>query len=139
VTNSPNISTIVLRNSPGGDIPTGYRLGELFRLQGLRTALSGFCYSSCSRMFLGGKTRYFTDDYPAIYTRVGFHGHYDTTSGHLLPQQVQRYRLKAWIIKYCDGKADPALVERRMPDGNASTSSATRSDLIATRGTANGI
>jgi hypothetical protein len=44
VTNSPNISTIVLRNSPGGDISTGYRLGELFRLQGLRTALSGFCY-----------------------------------------------------------------------------------------------
>jgi hypothetical protein len=44
VTNSPNIRTIVLRNSHGGDIPTGYRLGELFRLQGLRTALSGFCY-----------------------------------------------------------------------------------------------
>jgi hypothetical protein len=36
VTNSPNISTIVLRNSPGGDIPTGYRLGELFRLEGPR-------------------------------------------------------------------------------------------------------
>jgi hypothetical protein len=112
LSNSSSVNTIVLRNSPGGNIATGYRLGELFRLRGLRTALSGFCYSSCSRMFLGGKTRYFTDDYPAIYTHVGFHGHYDPKSGHLLPQQVQRYGLKAWIIKYSDGKADPALVER---------------------------
>jgi hypothetical protein len=110
LSNSSSVNTIVLRNSPGGNIATGYRLGELFRLRGLRTALSGFCYSSCSRMFLGGKTRYFTDDYPAIYTHVGFHGHYDPKSGHLLPQQVQRYGLKAWIIKYSDGKADPACV-----------------------------
>jgi hypothetical protein len=27
-------------------------------------------------MFLGGRTRSFTDDYPAEYTHIGFHGHY---------------------------------------------------------------
>jgi hypothetical protein len=108
----PKVDTIVLRNSPGGDIPSGYRLGELFRERSLRTLVSGFCYSSCSRMFLGGKARYFTDDYPPIYTNLGFHGHYDLSNGHLLPQMVAQFHLKEWLIKYSDGKADPALIDR---------------------------
>src|SRR5262249_37666264 len=80
------IDTAVLRNSPGGHAPTGYRTGELFRAKGLATAVSGYCYSSCSRMFLGGKSRHFTDDYPPEYTHVGFHGHYDD-NGRLLPNE----------------------------------------------------
>jgi putative transposase len=28
---APGVDTIILRNSPGGDAPTGYRVGELFR------------------------------------------------------------------------------------------------------------
>jgi hypothetical protein len=109
--NAPEIDTVILRNSPGGHILTGYRLGALFRARGLKTAVSGFCFSSCSRMFLGGKQRYFTDDYPPQYTHVGFHGHYDNR-GDLSPRQVESFHLKDWIIKYSDGKADPALVER---------------------------
>lgn len=106
----PEITTVILRNSPGGDIPTGYALGEMFRRKGLRTAVSGYCYSSCSRMFLGGRTRLFTNDFPADYTNVGFHGHYDR-EGLLNTAAVQRFGLKDWIIKYSDGKADPELVE----------------------------
>lgn len=105
------IDTVILRNSPGGNVPTGYRMGELFRAKGLQTAVSGHCNSSCSRMFLGGKRRFFTDDFPPEYTFVGFHGHYDD-QGHLLAKEVQTYGLKDWIIKHSDGKADPALVER---------------------------
>jgi hypothetical protein len=108
----PKVDTIVLRNSPGGDVPSGYQLGELFREKGLRTFVSGYCYSSCSRMFLGGKTRYFTDDFPPAYTNVGFHGHYDMTSGRLAPQLVAQFHLKDWLIKYSDGKADTALIDR---------------------------
>ena len=60
---APGIDTVILRNSGGGDAPAGYQVGQLFRERGLRTAVSGYCYSSCSRMFLGGSTRFFTDDY----------------------------------------------------------------------------
>jgi hypothetical protein len=84
---SGHIATVVLRNSPGGDAPTGYRTGELFREKRLRTAVSGYCYSSCSRMFLGGEERLFTDDFPMERTNVGFHGHYDH-DGRLLPELV---------------------------------------------------
>ena len=107
---NPQIKTIILRNSPGGDAPTGYRLGELFRQQSLQTAVSGYCYSSCSRLFLGGKERYFTDDYPPEFTQIGFHGHYDY--GVLNAAAVNALHLKDWIIRYSDGKADQALVER---------------------------
>jgi hypothetical protein len=107
----PQIKIVILRNSPGGDAPTGYHLGELFRKMSLQTAVSGFCYSSCSRLYLGGRERYFTDDYPAEYTQIGFHGHYDR-NGDLNAALVAELHLKDWIIRYSDGKAEPALVER---------------------------
>eukprot|EP01030_Chromulinospumella_sphaerica_P022441 gene22441-22421_t len=72
----PKMDLVILRNSHGGDAWTGYRIGELLRDAGVTTAVSGYCISSCSRMFLGGKQRLFTDDYPADRTYVGFHGHY---------------------------------------------------------------
>jgi len=109
--NSPKIDTVILRNSPGGDAPAGYQTGQLLRERGLRTAVSGYCYSSCSRMFLGGRTRYFTDDYPADHTHIGFHGHY-RADGHLNAALMGQYGLRDWIIKYSDGKADGNLVER---------------------------
>jgi hypothetical protein len=111
LTQSPEITTVILRDSHGGDVPSGYRVGELFRARNIRTAVSGFCNSSCSRMFLGGKVRVFTDDMPPEMTDVGFHGHYHT-GGSLNRIEVMSLGLKDWIIRYSDGKADPALVER---------------------------
>jgi hypothetical protein len=112
---NPDIRIAILRNSPGGHIRTGYAVGDLFRQMGLRTAVSGYCYSSCSRMFLGGKERFFTDDYPSGMTHVGFHGHYRTDGpqrGRLDSQRVRDFGLKDWIVRHSDGKADPDLVER---------------------------
>ncbi len=108
---SPGIETVTLRNSGGGNAPAGYQVGQLLRERGLRTAVSGYCYSSCSRMFLGGRTRYFADDYLPENNNIGFHGHYDRM-GRLNTNLVRQYGLRDWIIEYSDGKADPTLVER---------------------------
>jgi hypothetical protein len=108
---NPAIDTVILRNSRGGNAPAGYRVGEMIRAKGLRTGVSGYCNSSCSRMFLGGKERFFTSDYPPDKTAVGFHGHYGS-DGRLRSDEVARLGLKAWIIAYSDGRADPDLVER---------------------------
>ena len=107
---APTITHVVLRNSMGGNSWTGYRLGELFRDHGVTTAVSGHCVSSCSRLFLGGKQRMFTDDYPASLTYVGFHGHYDF--GKLNTQAVEKNDLAQWTAKFTDGKADAKLVQR---------------------------
>ena len=98
LTSSPSIDTVILRNSPGGNAPAGYRVGQLLRERGLRTAVSGYCYSSCSRMFVGGSTRYFTDDYLPENNNVGFHGHYDRM-GRLDASLMRQYGLRDWIIK----------------------------------------
>jgi hypothetical protein len=108
---NPSINLAVLRNFWGGHAPTGYRIGELFRDRGMTTAVSGYCVSSCSRMFLGGRQRMFTDDYPAWQTFVGFHGRYDA-AGRLDVRSVVAQGLYQWIVKYSDGKADEALVRR---------------------------
>lgn len=108
---NPHINLVVLRNSYGGDAWTGYRVGEFLREAGVTTAVSGYCISSCSRMFLGGKNRLFTDDYPLDRTWVGFHGHYDS-QGNLDRTSVAKGGLYNWIIRYSDGKADPELVKR---------------------------
>jgi len=105
----PKITTAVLRNSPGGDADTGYRLGELFRDKGIATYVSGYCRSSCSRLFLGGKERYFTEDYPAGNTHVGFHSNYGRDDQIVAGAPSQ---LKRFIEKHSDGKADPELVDR---------------------------
>ncbi len=106
----PNVTHVVLRNSMGGNSWTGYRLGELFRTLGVTTAVSGFCVSSCSRLFLGGKQRVFTDDFPQSLTYVGFHGHYDF--GKLNLEAVKKHDLIAWTMKYTDNKVDPKLLAR---------------------------
>ena len=106
---TPKLKYIILRNSHGGNANEGYCVGELIRKLGLSTAVSGFCFSSCSRMFLGGVTRHFTDDYPPEQTRVGLHGNY-ARDGSLLASAPGR--LRPWIVKYTDGKVDRALLER---------------------------
>jgi hypothetical protein len=109
LTSNPSITTVVLKNSTGGDARTGYAVGEFIRERGLNTALSGYCISSCSRMFLGGKERRYSDDQPLEKTFVGFHGNY-ADNGSLLSARMGY--LKDWVIKYSDNKVNPDLVEQ---------------------------
>lgn len=106
---NPGITTVVLKNSHGGDAATGYAVGEFIRERGLNTALSGYCISSCSRMFLGGKERQYSDDLPLEKTFVGFHGNYGN-DGSLLIARMEM--LKEWIVKYSDGKVNPDLLNQ---------------------------
>jgi hypothetical protein len=109
--NNSNIKTVMLRNSLGGHVATGYAVGELLRQSGMTTVVSGYCNSSCSRMFLGGVVRQFAEDLPGQLTYVGFHGHYNS-SGSLNEELVQKMGLLDWIVKYTDGKADRELVAK---------------------------
>jgi hypothetical protein len=102
----PLINVAGLRNSPGGDANTGYRVGELFRAKGITTYVSGFCRSSCARFFLGGQERFFTADFPAEHTHVGFHSNY-RKDGSIVPGAPER--LWQFVKKYSDGKAGETL------------------------------
>ncbi len=105
----PEITTVVLKDSHGGDARTGYAVGEFIREHKLGTALSGYCVSSCSRMFLGAVQRQFSNEQSLDKTFVGFHGNY-ANDGSLLTARMGY--LKEWVIKYSDGKVNPELVEQ---------------------------
>ena len=106
---NPGVTTLVLKDSLGGHARTGYAVGEYVREKGIDTLLSGYCYSSCSRMFLGGKNRGFLDEQSLKNTFVAFHGNY-ANDGRLMRERMPA--LKDWIIKHSDGKAAPDLVEQ---------------------------
>lgn len=109
LTENPTIKIAVLRNSPGGDALSGYKAGALFREKGITTYVSGYCRSSCSRFFLGGAERYFTADYTPEQTHVGLHSNYKA-NGALSEGAVDR--LKKFVMKHTDGKANEDLVDR---------------------------
>jgi hypothetical protein len=95
LTQHPEIDTILLKNSNGGNAAAGYAVGEFIREKGLNTGLIGRCVSSCSRMFLGGKKRFFTSELPPEKTMIGFHGNYGP-DGQLLTHRGPI--LKAWLV-----------------------------------------
>jgi hypothetical protein len=107
VSANEKISTVILKDSNGGDANAGYTIGERIRERGLTTALSGYCISSCSRMFLGGVHRMISDGQAVGRTYVAFHGNY-ADGGNLINVE----KLRAWVTKHLDGKADAELVNR---------------------------
>lgn len=108
---NPNIKTAILRKSYGGDAWTGYRIGEYFREKDVTTVVSGWCVSSCSRMFLGGTRRVFSSDFSPNQTYVGFHGHY-RNDGTLDSASVSRMGLKNWVLKFSGGTLPASLVDQ---------------------------
>lgn len=87
---SPGIDTVVFVNSPGGDLWTGMRVGNMIADKGVKTVIAGYCVSACSIMFMGGKERSFSDAFRPRLTYIGIHGAHNKTTktvdGQLQPQ-----------------------------------------------------
>lgn len=113
---SARITTVVLRDSPGGDIWTALRVGETVRDKGWRTAVSGYCLSACTLIFLGGVSRHFTDDKLPGLTQIGFHAGYARTdslrdaAGSLSPHGI--HTMRVWIQERSAGRMSEALMDR---------------------------
>jgi len=109
----PEIDTIVLRDSPGGDGWTAFRIGEAIRDAGLRTVVAGRCYSACTLIFLGGKTRHFAKAPRPEAMFLGFHGAFvDDVFDPNTPSQYGRTQVRSWIIARTEGRIDRELLDR---------------------------
>jgi hypothetical protein len=104
------VQMVVLRNSNGGRTQTAIQLGKLIRDAEINTTVSGYCLSSCSLIFIGGKERSFTDDFALKSTMVSFHGTY--TNGQLDKKAVTDLDLFNLTTRFLDGKADGELIRR---------------------------
>jgi hypothetical protein len=116
---NPQIDTVVLRDSLGGDVWTAMRLGETIAERGFRTAVSGHCMSACALIFLGGRERHFADGSPGSRTQVGLHTPVHSSSGgRSWPPPgatfhgEQRHVMLHWIFDRIGPRADRTLIER---------------------------
>lgn len=80
------IDTIVLVNSPGGDLWNGLRIARMIAGKSLKTVVAGRCVSSCSLLFMGGKERKFADTHPPGQTYIGVHGPHNKDTHVVSPQ-----------------------------------------------------
>ena len=109
----PEIDTVVLRDSPGGDGWTAFRIGETIRDAGLRTVVAGPCYSACTLIFLGGKSRHFAKAARPESMYLAFHGAFvDDVVDPNAPSRYGRLQVRAWIIERTEGKIDRELLDR---------------------------
>ena len=102
---------VLLHESPGGDLWHGYQVGNRIRAEGLPTAVSGRCESSCGLMFLGGSERSFSDGRPIGLTMVGLHGAH-TTDAAKRPLSELSPRM-AYVIRSLTGDRYPADLLQR--------------------------
>lgn len=72
---------LVLVDSPGGDLWTALKVGEMVRDAGLDTVAVGKCMSACSVLFVAGKTRAYGTGRKPVVTMLGIHGGYDPETG----------------------------------------------------------
>jgi len=90
------VKLVLLHDSPGGDLWSGYQVANRIRAAGLPTAVSGKCESACGLIFLAGVERSFSDGRPLAHTMVGLHGAHATGTGqplrHLAPRMAHMIR-----------------------------------------------
>jgi rhodanese-related sulfurtransferase len=75
------IRTVVLSNSPGGNIKAAIAIADDMIERNVTTVVAGRCLSSCTILFLAGKERQFASRYPVSMSTLGFHSTYDMPSG----------------------------------------------------------
>ena len=108
---------VVLHESPGGDLWSGYQVGNRIRDEGLATAVSGKCESACGLIFLAGVERSFSNGRPLAQTMVGLHGAHSIETKQPLPELSPRM---AYMIRTMTDRKYPAdLLQRTVYPRNA--------------------
>ena len=98
------VHLVVLHESPGGDLWTGYQIATRIHDEGLPTAVSGKCESACGLIFLSGSGRFFSDGRPIAQTMVGLHGAHSTDTMQPMTELAPRM---AWVIRTMTGRKYP--------------------------------
>ena len=116
---NPQIDTVVLKDSAGGDVWTALRLGELFQERGFKTAVSGYCMSACVVMFLGGVERMFADGKEGRYTQIAIHTPTYSAEGALRSQGDPHAASRQQMLYAMTPRIkDVALLERGLSNSN---------------------
>jgi hypothetical protein len=72
--NNPQVKTIHLENMPGGSVDVADAIAKFVGTYRLTTVVSGTCASACTRIFMMGDKRQFSNKLPLKDTFIGLHG-----------------------------------------------------------------
>jgi rhodanese-related sulfurtransferase len=131
----PGVDTVVLVNSPGGDLWTGLVIGRLIADKGYKTVAAGSCHSACSIIFMGGRERRFADSFRPASTVVGIHGAHDRTTKTIHPvvqpqifafyKMVMGERFNASVMNQALYQMDDAGAMLRVPESTRNANAVT--------------
>ncbi len=110
--------TVVLTESPGGDLGAAYAIAELIKNRKVNTAIQGNSFSSCAVMFMAGIERRMLANKNLARTRLGIHGQHNNK----LTLEVSTEgmpKLREWLLNATDGKFPEALLDQAMYINNA--------------------
>ncbi|MBC3933372.1 hypothetical protein [Undibacterium curvum] len=101
--NSNSISTVVFKNSAGGEWRAGMRIGNFLAARNITTLVEGVCASACALSFLGGEKRQFSraGQAPILFFHVPYSASEQTTIENLKPAFF------SWIESRTKRKIDP--------------------------------
>jgi hypothetical protein len=122
------IKTVILRDHSGRAENTDLmRAADLFAERGWRTAVSGFCGTACSKLFLGGVERHFTDDKPPAQTSVMFGSSTFIEDSKSVIHDINRrqgegsarhnFEIRRWFKTRTNDKISDATLERLFVSG----------------------
>lgn len=106
------VHTIILTNSPGGDLKAAYGIAKLIADSHINTAVKGHCASSCAVIFMAGSTRQMIAGESLADTRLGFHGSHKKESKAVSVKGIPK--LREWLMQASGGKFPPELLDKAM-------------------------
>lgn len=106
------VKTVVMTESPGGNIRAAYDIAELITEGKINTAVNGNCKSACALIFMAGTERQMIASAHLKKTRLGFHAPHNKQTKEISTAAIPRFR--EWLLKVTQGKFPEEILDRAL-------------------------
>ena len=111
------VKTVVLTDSPGGNMRAAYDIAELIAEGKINTALNGNCASACAMIFLAGTDRQMVAGKRLSRTRLGLYAPHQKNTKDIPEAAVPKFR--EWLLKVTQGKFPEEVLDRALSTEHA--------------------
>ncbi|MFZ6723423.1 ATP-dependent Clp protease proteolytic subunit [Undibacterium sp. Ji49W] len=106
------VKTVVMTESPGGDMRAAYAIADLITEGKMNTAVNGSCMSACALIFMAGAERQMLASKHLEKTRLGFHGPHNKRTKEIATAAIPRFR--EWLLKVTQNKFPEEVLDRAL-------------------------
>ncbi|MBC3921012.1 ATP-dependent Clp protease proteolytic subunit [Undibacterium sp. CY18W] len=106
------VKTVVMTESPGGDMRAAYAIADLITEGKMNTAVNGSCMSACALIFMAGTERQMLASKHLEKTRLGFHGPHNKRTKEIATASIPRFR--EWLLKVTQGQFPEEVLDRAL-------------------------